>query len=292
VEGWLKLIRDDGRISQRITGICTTARLKHSGIVNVPGGDSFFGKWMRKCFVAKEGYKIVGCDADSCQLRMLAGYMDDEEYTQAILNGDKSIGTDIHSVNQEKAGLATRAQAKTFIYGFLFGAGDAKIGEIVGGNAKEGKAIKEKFLAQLPKLADLLDKLNNEWRKTAKRKSNDWGGVDYYNGFITGVDGRPVSVSSEHMILVYLLQNAEAVMMQQAQVLLKQWLDCKGWEHGKEYGFVAAVHDEFSAEVREDLSEEYKKLAEKSIEEAAKRLKLNCPHKGEGAIGNNWWQVH
>ena len=292
LEGWLKLIRDDGRISQSIAGICTTARLKHRGIVNVPGGDSFFGKWMRKAFIAKDGYKIVGCDADSCQLRMLAGCMGDDEYTQAILNGDKSIGTDIHSVNQKKAGLATRAQAKTFIYGFLFGAGDAKIGEIVGGSAKEGKEIKEKFLAQLPKLATLLDRLTKEWRSTAKKRTNDWGGIDYYGGFVTGVDGRPIAVSSEHQILVYLLQNMEAVLMQHAQVLLKQRLDSKGWVHGRDYGFVAAVHDEFSAEVKEDLAEEYKTLAEQSIEEAAKILKLKCPHKGEGEIGNSWWEVH
>ena len=31
------------------------------------------------------------------------------------------------------AGLDTRDQAKTFIYAFLYGAGDAKVGSIVGG---------------------------------------------------------------------------------------------------------------------------------------------------------------
>ena len=292
LEGWRKSIREDGRISQGIAGICTTARLKHRGIVNVPGGGSFFGKWMRKAFIAKEGYKIVGVDADSCQLRMLASCMGDDSYTQSILNGDKSIGTDIHSVNQGLAGLATRAQAKTFIYGFLFGAGDAKIGEIVGRGAKEGKAIKAEFLSKLPKLAALLDKLTKEWRKTASHKPNDWGGLAYYNGVVTGVDGRPIAVSSEHQILVYLLQNQEAVLMQHAMVLLYNKLASKGWTHGVEYGFVAVVHDEMNAEVRADCAEEYTAIAEESIAEAGRLLGFSCPHKGDGQIGGNWYDVH
>ena len=292
LEGWVKNIREDGRISQGIAGICTTGRLKHRGIVNVPGGGSFFGKWMRKSFVAKEGYKIVGVDADSCQLRMLASCMGDDSYTQSILNGDKSIGTDIHSVNQGLAGLATRAQAKTFIYGFLFGAGDAKIGEIVKGTAKDGKAIKEKFLSKLPKLKHLLDTLVKEWRQTASMRTNDWGGVEYYNGTVTGVDGRPIAVSSEHQILVYLLQNMEAVLMQHALVILDGWLVDKGWTHGVEYGFVAVVHDELNAEVRADCAEEYTAIAEESIAEAGRLLGISCPHKGDGEIGDNWHEVH
>ena len=292
LEGWLNNIREDGRISQWIAGICTTARLKHRGIVNVPNADSFFGKWMRKTFIAKEGYKIVGVDAASCQLRMLASCMGDDTYTQSILNGDKSIGTDIHSVNQGLAGLATRAQAKTFIYGFLFGGGDAKIGEIVGRGAKEGKAIKAEFLSKLPKLAHLLSKLVKEWRNTAQSRDNDWGGKDYYNGTITGVDGRPIAVSSEHQILVYLLQNMEAVLMQHALVILDGWLVDKGWTHGVEYGYVANVHDEIQCEVRDDCVEEYSSIAEEAIAEAGRRLQLRCPQKGEADAGINWYETH
>ena len=61
---------------------------------------------------------------------MLAHYMDDEEFTNVLLRED------IHTRNQMAAGLETRPQAKTFIYAFLYGAGDAKIGTIVGGSCK------------------------------------------------------------------------------------------------------------------------------------------------------------
>jgi len=115
IEGWFKLIRPDGRIGARVSGIATTGRLKHSGIVNVPSGDSFFGKQMRRCFTVEKGYKIVGTDSAGCQLRMLAARMGDEAYMDVIVKGDKAKGTDMHTINQKAAGLPLRSQAKTFI---------------------------------------------------------------------------------------------------------------------------------------------------------------------------------
>ncbi|MBX9279907.1 hypothetical protein K6453_25920, partial [Klebsiella pneumoniae] len=71
----------------------------------------------------------AGIDASGLELRCLAHFMskyDDGAYADVILNGD------IHTVNQTAAELPTRDNAKTFIYGFLYGAGDEKIGQIVG----------------------------------------------------------------------------------------------------------------------------------------------------------------
>ena len=80
--------------------------------------------------------------------------------------------------------------------------------------------------------------------------------------------------------------------MQHALVILDGWLVDKGWTHGVEYGYVAVVHDEVNAEVRDDCVEEYMALAEESIAEAGRRLELNCPHKGDGEAGINWYEVH
>ena len=70
--------------------------------------------------------------------------MNDEDYTHEILHGD------IHTANQKAAGLPTRDNAKTFIYGFLYGAGDEKVGSITGKGSAEGKRIKPKFLVNVP----------------------------------------------------------------------------------------------------------------------------------------------
>jgi DNA polymerase I-like protein with 3'-5' exonuclease and polymerase domains len=79
--------------------------------------------------------------------------MNDDNYTKQILEGD------IHSFNQHAAGLPERFMAKTMIYGLIYGAGDAKLGQIVGGGAKEGKKIRDTFLTQLPALRNLIKKL-------------------------------------------------------------------------------------------------------------------------------------
>ena len=75
-------------------------------------------------------------------------------YGKEILSGD------IHTANQNAAGLETRPQAKTFIYGFLYGAGNEKIGQIIGKGAREGGQIKKRFLAKTPALKKLTEALN------------------------------------------------------------------------------------------------------------------------------------
>ncbi len=121
IEGWMKLLRDDDRLPARVSGVATTGRMKHAGLVNVPGGDAFFGKQMRKCFIAKKGFVLVGCDSAGCQNRMLAARVGDPFFTDTLINGSKEKGTSIHHVNQkailEVAGLeVTYHKAKTLNY--------------------------------------------------------------------------------------------------------------------------------------------------------------------------------
>ena len=292
IEGWLGVIRLDGRIPSVITNLAVTGRATHKNIVNVPGGNSFFAAWMRKIFITKPGWKLVGTDSDACQIRMLAGRMNDDDYTNTILNGNAKDGTDMHTINQKAAGLDTRDDAKTFFYGFLFGAGDAKVGRIVGGTAKDGARLKAQFMQGLPALGRLLEALTNEWKKTAKQRYNKkFGRMELYNGIITGLDGRPIKVPSEHMLLVYLLQSDEAIMMAAAYNIFHKWMDDK-YTFGVDYGTVCWYHDEWTVECREEIASAVGALAEKAIEWAGNFYNIPCPHKGHAQIGNNWWEIH
>lgn len=296
IEGWLKVVRPDGRISQGIAGIASTGRLKHRRIVNVPGDEAFFGKNMRKIFIAKKGYKIVGVDSAGCQNRMLAARVGDPEFTKTLIEGKKEDKTSIHFVNQRAikaaAGfLPSYKICKNLNYAFLFGASDRKLAATAGVSEAKGPLIRKGLLSVSPGLERLVNELTAQWKRTASRRAGKYG-TEYYNGYIVGLDGRPVFIENEHTILVYTLQSDEAILMQYALTFLYQWITDKGWEHGREYGFVANVHDEFQAEVREDLAEEYAALARYSIEYAGEYLEINCPHKGESDIGNNWYETH
>ena len=274
--GWLKLIKD-GRIHGRVnTNGAVTGRCTHSSpnLAQVPACRVPYGEECRSLFIAKKGYKLVGCDASGLELRMLAHYLaswDGGEYAKNICEGD------IHTVNQKAANLKTRDQAKTFIYGFLYGAGPVKIGEIIGGGAKEGVKLKNKFLSNLPALKIL---------KTRIEEKVERGGV------LTGLDGRQLPTRSSHSALNMLLQSAGAVVMKVALIKLYNKLQNMGWQHGREYTFVGNIHDEFQAEVKPELAETYGELAVRSIKAAGEELKLRCPMDGEYKIGDSWAETH
>lgn len=292
IEGLVKLIRPDGRIASSVNTLAVTGRATHRNIVNIPQAKSFFGKQMRKIFIAKPGWVLVGTDSDACQVRMLCGRMNDPVYTDNVLNGKKEDGTDIHSVNMRAAGLPNRDDAKTFFYGFLFGAGDGKIGKIVKGTAARGKELKANFLEGLPALKDLLDSLTKEWRRTAKQRYNKkFGRMEYFDGVIAGLDGRPIRVSSEHQILVYLLQSDEAIMMTAAYNKIHKDL-AKKYVWGEDYGVLCFYHDEVNVECRPEIAEDVKRISEEAIAWAGRFFNISCPHLGQGKIGKDWYAIH
>jgi DNA polymerase I-like protein with 3'-5' exonuclease and polymerase domains len=300
ITGLLELVRPDGRISQRITGIADTGRLTHAGIVNIPGSRSFFGHRVRSLFVARPGFKLVGTDSVSCQDRALANRANNESFTQMLLNGDKSKGTDGHSLNQQAINAVlqphgvqiTRDDAKNHGYGWKFGASDKKLGSMVGLGMDVGAKIRDALASVSQAQAALVDKLTKEWESTAKVRMSDYGRPQLYGGTITGLDGRPIRIELPHTILVYILQSDEAIIMQYALDLLYQRLTSMGWRHGIEYGFVGNIHDEFQTEVREDLVDVYAKLSAQCIEQASRELGCAVLQQGDYSIGINWAETH
>jgi len=264
VRSWIDACGEDGRIHGRVNTIgAITGRMSHSkpNLAQIPSAPEY-----RSLFITADDSKLVGVDASGLELRMLAHYMQDDEYTSLILDGD------IHSYNQEAAGLPTRNDAKTFIYAFLYGAGDAKIGSIVGGGAKQGATLRQKFLQSLPALRRLLDRV----------------GMAAARGHIKGLDGRRVHVRSEHAALNTLLQSAGAIVMKKALVIAIGRLD----EYSYPYKLVAQVHDEFQVEVPEAYADRVGVIFRDAIRQAGVDLGLRCPTEGDIKTGSSWADTH
>ena len=269
VQSWLEAVKDDGRVHGYVNSNgAVTGRMTHSSpnMGQIPAVYSPYGRECRDVWTVPEGYKLVGMDASQLELRMLAHYMNDEGYTNEILNGD------IHTANQLASGLETRDLAKTFIYAFLYGAGDAKIGSIVGGTAKDGKRLKEKFLRNTPSLAELRERV----------------GVAAGRGYVLGLDKRRVYVRSAHAALNTLLQSAGAIVMKKALCLLDEYAIL--W--GIDYNFIGNIHDEIQTEVRADKSDVFGRLATSCMQAAGLYYKLNCPLEGDYKVGNTWADTH
>lgn len=304
IEGWIARIREDGRIGSRVSGLASTGRAKHADIANVPGAEAFFGKQMRKCFIVKDGYKLVGIDSAGCQNRMLAARVKDPVFTDTLINGTKEAKTSIHYVNmkavKDVAGFdVSYGTAKALNYAFMFGASDKKLGLMIGKNADAGKKVREALLSVSAGFEALVKSLTEEWRgnaKTRKKTIDTRFGkkqvVEYYDGWVKGLDGRPILIAKEHTILVYVLQSDEAIMMSAAYCMLYKRAIKRGWKWGEDWAFVCWYHDEFQCEVREDIAEDFARLAEQCIVDAGLFYKIECPHEGDSAIGNNWYETH
>ena len=269
VNSWLKTVEDDGRVRGYVNpNGAVTGRMTHShpNMAQIPSSNSPYGKECRACWTVETGNKLVGIDASGLELRMLAHYMNDEAYTNEILNGD------IHTANQKLAGLESRNQAKTFIYALLYGAGDAKLGTVAGQSKARGRQMRSQFLDSLPSFKSLVQRVQRESKK----------------GFLKGLDGRKLAIRSEHAALNTLLQSAGAIVMKEALVILDGYF--KNFKVGAK--FVANVHDEWQIECKESDAKQVGELGVQAIVQAGINLKLNCPLDGDYNIGDGWHETH
>ena len=269
IDSWVEAVKDDGRVHGFVIPNGTiTGRMAHRNpnVAQVPSHGSPYGKECRSCWIVKDGYKLVGVDASGLELRMLAHYMDDKEYINEIINGD------IHTANQNFAGLKSRDQAKTFIYALVYGAGDEKIGSIIKGSRAEGKRLRERFLNSLPAYRTLKERVDRAASKT----------------YLKGIDGRKLYIRHKHAALNTLLQGAGAVLMKKALVMLDDLLKLNTID----YRFVANIHDEWQIEVKESQTDFVGEMAVKCIIEAGEHFNLRCPMDGEYKVGGNWSETH
>lgn len=279
---WINAIRPDGKIyGNVITNGALTGRMTHSNpnLAQVPRVSNPLGLECRRCFGPRKGWKQVGADAAGLELRMLAHELypyDKGKYIDVILNGD------IHNYNlqfiKEIVDEADRDIAKTFIYGYVYGCGDAKAGVIVKRDAKTGRRLREHFANSIDGLNSLLTKLTRT--------------IDTYNGYLFGLDGRPLRIRKRHALLNTLLQSHGAVVMKLALTLYYEAACQVIGPHGKEWALLLNVHDEFQSECLPKHAELLGKLKVAAIREAGKQLKVHTPLDGEYKIGNNWSECH
>ena len=248
-----------------------TGRMAHHSpnMAQVPAVYSPYGKECRSLWTVSntDTHKLVGTDASGLEIRCLAHYMNDATFTDTVLGGD------VHTANQKAAGLKTRDQAKTFIYAFLYGAGPAKIGNIVGGGAGKGQKLISKFLSNMPALKTL--------RENVEERVKD-------HDTIRGLDGRMLHVRSSHAALNTLIQGAGAI-------ICKQWLiemDRRINKLGLDARLVASVHDEYQFEVAKPDVPRFTKITKESMYATQRFFKFKCDLDCDYKVGNTWAETH
>jgi DNA polymerase-1 len=222
----------------------------------------------RELWVPNDGEVLVGADLSGLELRMLAHFMakyDNGEYAKVLLTGD------IHTHNQKAAGLESRSLAKSFIYAYLYGAGDKKIALVCNCSVNAARDLRERFQQEIPALAKVQDAVKFE---TAKR-----GGVIL-------PDGRKVPVRSEHAALNTLLQGSGAIVSKYWMVEANKAVKSMGAKQ------LAYIHDELQYSCPASIADEFGKAVTKAATTAGEILKMNIRIDAEYRVGKSWAETH
>lgn len=318
-QAWLRL-EVNGRIHGSVnTNGAVTGRCTHSNpnIAQVPKSSSPYGADCRALFVPSLG-KLVGADLSGLELRCLAHFMaryDDGEYGRVLLEGD------IHWANVLALGLTTgerdkhdegremfREASKRFIYAFLYGAGDAKIGQVIyeevivaaqkaGIDGWQENSIKFFGTTEVPTEAQLAScgkRLKKTFMdRTPALKALKAAVTDAaVKGTIKGLDGRVLSIRSAHAALNTLLQSAGALIAKLSTVLAYDDLSTRGYVWGKDWALCAHVHDEMQADCRKELEDVIGEALVGAMRSAGTYFKFRLPVDGEFKPGVNWRETH
>lgn len=268
---WLSCVTDEGKIHGVIMhNGARTHRCIHFGpnLGQVPSEGAFMGEECRSLFIAPDGYKMVGCDASGLELRMLSHYLypyDGGAYVEHAAGKPHNHHMKVLEVD--------KPTAKRFLYAFMYGAGDKKLGSILGGDDLVGRKFRNKFVSGITGLGDLI---------------KDVKAAHFNKGFVNTLDGRRVPSVSAHSALNTLLQSAGAIVMKMATIYAYDEIKRRGLDAWQ----VLHVHDEFQYVAREDVAEEVSTILLNAIISAGKTLEIRLPLSGEAKIGDNWAQTH
>jgi hypothetical protein len=294
-EGWLRCATKEGaeggaltRMSHIHGSINQCGAITHRGthshpnLGQVPKVGSLYGQDCRELFTVPDGWVMLGADVSGLELRCLGHYLhryDDGQYADTVVNGD------VHTLNMNVLGLTSRDKAKTWIYAWLYGAGDVKLGSIaepLGAEAEQkalGAKLRARFLKGLPAMRMLGEAVKN----TARGK-----------GYLKLVDGRKVFVRSEHAALNSLLQGSGALICKNWIVefnsRMVQEFGPQGWEG--QWSALLWVHDEIQAAVRPAISERAMSISVASIEAMGPKFGFKVPLTGAAKLGANWAETH
>lgn len=284
INTWIEAYNADTRCIHGSLWLANTLRYRHSNpnTANIPavridkeghplledaGSFTYEARDLWTCRDV-EKRRLVGTDAKGIQLRVLAHYLNNPAFSHSVLEGDP------HAYNQQIGGFETRAVAKTFIYAFLLGAGDEKVGQIIGSSPRDGKAVKQRFIENFPGLSELLQRLGQEVER---------------RGRIVLCDGTPIIVSQPHTRLGYLLQGDESRIMKRAAILTDREVRRRGLDVLK----VGDIHDEWQNDVLAAHVDEFVTgVCPLAFNSAGRSFNYRVPIDCDSKVGLTWASTH
>ena len=303
-KAWLKHIGADGRIHGAIIHIGTPhSRAKHldPNLAQVPNEKKGAAHAEGRTLFRHPGdWVFVTCDQANLQDRAFAHHLaefDGGTYVKEFLAGVdqhwKTAGAlglvppDTKRDKKSKFHTAIREGAKTFRYGFLFGAGVGRCKEILVETVRavrnidatytaptDGKRSRDRFITATPGLRQLRNKLEAQVAR---------------QGWLPGLDGRRVPTRAQYTALNYALASIEAIVCKRWLVNVYDEL-CARFKYGWDGDVVIPlwVHDEIACCCRPEIAEQVGEILVRYAKEAGEYYQLKVPLGAEYKIGRTW----
>ncbi len=285
-DGLLAVIAPDGRIHSTLNQTVTaTGRISSTepNLQNIPTRTPL-GREIRKMFVAKDGYCLVGADYSQIELRVLSHISQDENMVQAF-----NENMDIHTMTAAKVFnvpefLVTeqmRSEAKTVNFGIIYGQGDFGLSKELKISVKAARAYIESYFEKYKGVREYMDKTIADAKE---------------NYFVTTIFGRRRYIEElkaknrnlvafgERCAMNTPIQGSAADIIKIAMVRVFNVLK----EKCPKSHLVMQVHDELIVEAHEDEKALIEEILKTEMENA---VKLNVPLIADVKSGKSWYET-
>ena len=242
------------------------------------------GSYMRRMFVAKEGYLLEDADYSQIELRVLAHISGDKNMIEAFQKGE-----DIHRVTAAQVlGIAPesvtkeqRSNAKAVNFGIVYGIGEYSLSQDLKISVKQAKEYIKNYLDKYSGVRDYMEKIKDTARKngyveTLMRRRRYIPEITSSN-FNTRAFGERVALNTP-------IQGTAADIIKLAMVRIYRKLK----EGGFRSKLILQVHDELIIETCPEERQEVRKILKTEMENA---VKLSVPLAVDMSEGKSWYDA-
>lgn len=285
-DGLLPLIAPDGRIHSTLNQTITqTGRLSSTepNLQNIPTRTSL-GREIRKMFVAKDGYCLVGGDYSQIELRVLAHISGDENMTDAFLHDvdiHRMTASQVFNVPDFLVTDEMRSAAKTVNFGIIYGQGDFGLSKELKISVKNAREYIESYFTKY-------EGVRRYMQQTVEKAKED--------GYVTTIFGRRRYIDElkaknrnlvafgERCAMNTPIQGSAADIIKIAMIKVYNALK----EKSPDSRLVMQVHDELIVEVPENETDKVCEILKEEMENA---LKLAVPLVTDVKSGKSWYDT-
>lgn len=239
------------------------------------------GRKIRKAFVAKEGYTLLGADYSQIELRILAHVTEDPGFMSAY-NNHSDIHTltasNIFGVPLDKVTPEMRRKAKEINFSIVYGAGAFNISSNLGISRGEAQQLIERFFAAYPGIKRYMEQAPLDARKNGYTETL-FGRRRYVPDINS--DSKRARAEAERVAINAPMQGTAADIIKIAMIHVYNDIHKKKLKSR----MLLQVHDELICEVADDERDVMKGIIITRMESA---LKMKVPLKVEWQFGDTW----